>query len=166
MPIHIVKRALIGICLVAIACRAPTEHGARLVLSTDRASYVAENVTRDERFPQFTFTVITRVDNAGDAPGFLPRCTPQTSSPIFGIEQLAPVNPDGSAYNPAWACVGNVPSIRIEPGASHTDTLRLVGPLAFKSGGGPYVGSLSGRVRLSYLDGVGAEFTIVTDTVP
>jgi len=160
------KRALVGICLVAIACGAPTEHVARLVLSTDQASYVAQNVTRDARFPQFTFTVITRVDNAGDAPGFLARCTPQTSTPIYGIAQLAPVHPDGSAYNPAWACVGSVPPIRIEPGASHVDTLRLVGPLAFKSGGGAYIGSLSGRVRLSYLDGVGAEFTIVIDTVP
>ena len=165
MRIHMEKRSLVGICLAAIGCGAPTEHGARLVLSTDQASYVAHDVTRDARFPQFAFTVITRVDNAGDAPGFLPRCVAQTSTPIYGIAQLAPIDPDGSAYNPAWACVGGVPPVRIEPGASRVDTLHLVGPTAFKGGGGPYIGTLSGRVRLSYLDGVWAEFTIATDTV-
>jgi hypothetical protein len=37
----------------------------------------------------------------------------------------------GIAYNAAWACVGHDQPIRVDPGATRTDTIRVRGPNGF-----------------------------------
>jgi hypothetical protein len=74
--------------------------------------------------------VITRYTNPTAAPVYLWTCYPDSPSPMYSV--VAPGGAsNGIAYNAAWACVGHDRPIRVEPGNTRTDTIRVRGPNGF-----------------------------------
>ena len=129
------RPALVMLACSALACAdAPTEvaseRRAHLGASdgsftTDRAVYVAEAVDGEPAYRRYRFRLVARFTNTTDHPVYLARCYADTPTPVYGVEQLDPiVDSWGSAYNPAWACVGHDMQIEVMPGATREDTWR------------------------------------------
>jgi hypothetical protein len=106
--------------------------GSRGNLTTDSAAYTATRLR--ELWPGvwvYGFRVVTRFTNPTAAPVYLWTCYPNDRSPIYSVVAAGQRTSSGVAYNSAWACVGHDRPIRVDPGATHVDTLNLRGPNSF-----------------------------------
>lgn len=108
--------------------------------------------------------VALRYENRSSSEADLDRCTPTSRSPIYAVNLIAPRDSEGSAYNPAWACVGDVSPIVVPPGASRVDTLSLTGPSAYDAAQQRYLGALTGTFQISYADATSNSFNISLPT--
>lgn len=100
--------------------------------TTDSLTYTARHI--EDLWPGvpiYGFTVITRYTNPTSEPVYLWTCYPDSPSPMYSVVASGGGVSDGVAYNSAWACVGHDRPIRVDPGATRTDTLHLRGPNAF-----------------------------------
>src|SRR5688500_16273703 len=73
------------------------------VVQTDTPKYVAQ---APQGGGQWRFRVIARFTNTRPDTLFLGRCFPDSPRPTYGVELLQPLNGEGSAFDPVWACVG------------------------------------------------------------
>lgn len=122
-----------------------------LMLSIDRASYTSAPLAGPGTFLTHGFTLIATFTNQGAAPVYLARCFPDTPIPIYSVRLVdSPDDALGSAYSPAWACVGHDQQIRVAPGSTRTDTLLIAGPNGTVGITHEPLGALSGEMRLSY----------------
>ena len=100
--------------------------------TTDSAVYTARHI-QDlwPGVPIYGFTLVTRYTNPTQAPVFLWRCYPDSPSPMYSVVAPSGGSSTGIAYNAAWACVGHDRPIRVDPGATRTDTIHVRGPNGF-----------------------------------
>ena len=127
----------------------PTDLDVRL--STDEEEYAAAQREGAGTANRYGFSVIVRAENRSPGAIYLARCTPESGTPIYGIQALE----DGetvaeSAYDPGWACVGHSNQFRLPPGTVRVDTLHFTGPTAVDGRTGQLLGSLEGRMRIVY----------------
>jgi hypothetical protein len=115
-------------------------------ISLDRARYVAARVSPAGAFPLYAVTVVARLRNDGAAPLHLEACG-AARGPIYGVEQVRPADPDGSAFSPVWGCPAGAPLV-VAPGAERVDTLVLRAPNGVQAGRA--LGALAGTVRVTY----------------
>ena len=125
-------------------------------LRTDSSSYVA---TRTGGV-QVAVRLILAYHNPTDTAVALDRCLPTDSYPIYLVDLVLPVNAEGAAYNPGWACVGGVSPIIVSPKATRVDTITLRGPTAYDNKAQRYLGALSGIFRIGYGGQVSNGFSI------
>jgi hypothetical protein len=139
------------IALTLSSCTTGPDSGVREAVrfTLDRTEYVAAPI-RDEPPIRYEFQVIARIENQSDHTLYLARCFPDSPLPTFGVRLVAPRNPEGSAYDPVWACVGHDSPIVIPPGATRIDTIRISGPNAFQSGSLIGFGQLDGVFEFTY----------------
>ena len=99
--------------------------------TTDSVAYTARLIQEPWSGVRiYGFTLVTRFTNPTQAPLYLWTCHPDAAPPVYSI--LAPDGVfDGVAYNMAWACVGHDRPIRVDPGATRTDTINVRGPNRF-----------------------------------
>lgn len=117
--------------------------------SLDRAEYVAVQV-RNQPPIRYEFQLTATLENHSRQALYLTRCHPDSPVPLFGVQLVTPDNPDGSAYDPIWACVGGDFAIVVEPGTTRTDTFRISGPNSFQSGTQVGYGQLDGMFEFAY----------------
>jgi hypothetical protein len=136
--------AVLAACSSATAPAAADDAAAAITL--DRARYVAARVSPAGTLPQYAVTVVARLRNDGAAPLHLEACG-AAPGPIYGVEQVRPADPDGSAFSPVWGCPAGAPLV-LAAGAERVDTLVLRGPTGVQ--GGRVLGALQGTVRVTY----------------
>lgn len=82
---------------------------------------------------------------------YLARCTPASPQPIYSIELIESNGSDwGSAYSPAWGCVGHDQQIAVVAGGTRVDTFHITGPNSWDGVTHKPFGTLTGRMRLVY----------------
>ena len=146
------------ICTTAACSDAPTSAlGAANLLATDEGNFTTDQAvytaTRDPsvEYLRYEFQLVARFTNTTNKTVYLSRCYPDTPTPTYGIQLLGQgVDQWGSAFDPAWACVGHDRQIEVPPGATRTDTFEIGGPNAFDGVSGRPFGTLVGRMRLLY----------------
>jgi len=145
LPITRVTALLLGACTLDLTDPAQTG------LATDRASYVARYESGQGTYRQFTFTVVARFTNHTAGTLYLGRCYPDSPHPIYGVELVdASRSAWGSAFGPAWACVGHDDQIAVAAGETRVDTLQLRGPNGWDGRTGEVFGVMDGAMRLVY----------------
>lgn len=154
MPLRVVKKvalsALVALTLSSCTTTAPDSGlPAGVRFSLDRPEYVAVQV-RNEPPIRYEFQLTATLENRSDQTLYLTRCHPDSPVPLFGVQLVTPDNPDGSAYDPIWGCVGGEFPIVVEPGATRTDTFRISGPNSFESGTHIGHGQLDGMFEFAY----------------
>ncbi len=117
-------------------------------IQTDRLTYVATYEQGEGTYRTYSFTLITHFANPTPDPIYLERCSPTSPRPIFGVPLLNPALE--SAYSLPAACLGHHNPIRVAPGETRTDTLRITGPYAFDGVSGAPLGYLEGRYRILF----------------
>ena len=151
--------AAFGLGLAVAACSDPAAPGLSAgilsgrngaALTTDSSEYTATYIGGDGPYRSHGFRVVARFENQTLRTLYLARCFPDTPVPIFGVQLEGAGDSWGSAYNPAWACVGHDNQIVVPPAQSRTDTLLIRGPTAFDGRTGQHFGTLTGRMRLVY----------------
>ena len=131
--------------LIGLACVNPSEPEPKLILETDRASYVA-SADPDPRFDYLTTVIVTFRNETGGVVR-INRCTATTSHPPYSVE---PADRGEAAWNPDIACAPNAPMLQdVAAGQERTDTLVLRAPWQRLFNGQP-VGSTSGDFHLTY----------------
>lgn len=115
-------------------------------LETDRDVYTAS--CRGEGYAKVCkFTLVMTYTNQTDATIYFEHCGPDSTTPIYGFQELME---EESAYNAAWACTGQDRSVRVLPGEKRTDTLEVWGPNSYDGEMGKPFGVLEGRLQVSY----------------
>jgi len=117
-------------------------------IQTDRLTYVAAYEQGEGTYRTYTFNLITHFANPTSAAIYLKRCDPTSPQPLFAVPLLNPALE--SAYSLPAACVGHHNPIRVAPGETRTDTLRIAGPYAFDGVTGTPLGYLEGRYRILF----------------
>lgn len=152
------NRAAIIACVGALAAACgddpfgPLSEQANEAVRTDRDRYVAARVPGSSApFDQYEFTLVATFTNPTAATLYLGRCYPDSPGPMYGIELVQPENPDGAAYDAAWACVGHQRQFAIPPGRSRVDTLRVRGPGSWDGATHDHLGVLEGLFRILYV---------------
>lgn len=143
--------AALSVIILFAACSPLTESDDKpLKMVTDHQVYTATQVGGPIPFRSYSFRAIVKTTNRGDEEIYLARCSPQSREPIYGVEHLEPIDEWGSAYNPAWACVGHDNQFELQPGDTRTDTILLTGPNAANGITKEPYGRLDGIMRISY----------------
>ena len=93
------------------------------------------------RAQDLQFTVVIEYTNRSDADVYVQDCGSGIGPPIYYLESS---EGGDSAYNPIWGCTGS-DGLRVTPGDSRVDTLRLAALWADREGA-----QLSGRMRIGY----------------
>ncbi len=122
-------------------------------VQTDLLSYTAVHRFGEGSYKTYGFRVVTQFTNRRATPVYLANCTPERTTPSFGVILAVGTNDTvgyGSIFNAVWACVGHDRQIEVLPGATRTDTLDLVGPNAFSGTTGQPFGTFDGRLRLGF----------------
>jgi hypothetical protein len=142
------RSAVLTATCLALACSSsPSEPGTGANLTTDRSTYTSSYRSGDGASASYGFRLVARFVNPGTQTLYLERCYPTSRTPIFAvILDTSALSVAGSAYNPAWACVGHAQQIAIAGGATRVDTLEIAAANAWN--GTP--GTFSGRMRLVY----------------
>jgi hypothetical protein len=154
--------------ILLASCGNPVIPGdAALVVTTDKTSYVAEQVGLDERYLEYEFQLVATVENVGTGTAILQRCRGDESWPIYGIEMLDAPDPWGTAFDPVgWDCAGHDRHIRLDPGEARQFTYTIRGPNAWDGRTGEAFGALEGEMRLHIADGVSNVFAVVVRPEP
>jgi hypothetical protein len=125
-------------------------------MTTDSTEYLAHPVERVWNRQRYGAMVAMTFANDESRPRYLARCRSDDRTPIYGVERMT-VDDAGSldresaaAYDPRWACVGDVAPIEVGPNATRVDTIRLTGPQLFHGATNEPVGLLEGRFRVTY----------------
>lgn len=120
------------------------------ILTTDRTSYTAVSASVVYGYSLYAIPVVTKYTNETRDTVFLARCFPTSPSPTYDLLQIAPPDPEGSAYSPVWACVGHDQQIAVAPGAARVDMLTLRGPNVFDGITHRPFGATSGTVEVRF----------------
>jgi hypothetical protein len=122
-------------------------------VQTDSVAYTATLLGGEGSYRTYAVRVVARYTNRTPGPVYLARCYPSSPTPIYGLGLVGDTTGGGtwgSAFNPAWGCVGHENPIEVAAGSTRTDTLILRAPNAWDGvTKGPF-GRLDGRLRLAY----------------
>jgi hypothetical protein len=142
-----VSNVRLSIVLVAaLSACSVNEPGAGWI-ATDSTSYTAQLVPGTTG--QYAFRVITRFANRGLVDVYLGRCSPASSSPMYGVTRWA--SSGEAAYDPAWGCVGHDKQFLVRPGGVRVDTLDIRGPNVCQNGASGCEGALEGAFRIAFV---------------
>lgn len=123
-------------CAVSLAFSAcsssPTEPSRSASVTLNASEFVAARLFPASTLPQYQVIVVTNIQNTGAGPLYLTACG-SSRTPVYGVELVSPDNPEGSAFNAAWACPAGSAHV-LSPGAQRTDTLTLRAPRAVENG--------------------------------
>ena len=130
------------------------------LLTTDASSYVARLTGPGS----YSLRIITRYANPSDTAIRLGRCYPDTPYPMYGVKLVSPENPQGSAWNPNWGCVGlrDDQLLLVPPHMERVDTFNMIAPNTWDGITHQHYGELSGRFRIVYGGQASNEFTITS----
>lgn len=121
------------------------------LIQTDQVEYLSEVVGGEGHYTRYAFIVVARFRNETGHTLSLSRCEPDSPTPLYGIEALGAEDGVPAGYSPFWACVGHDAPLRVEPGETRVDTLRIEGPNSWNGLTGEPRGVLEGLFRLHYL---------------
>lgn len=145
--------AWIALAVAAAACApsGPTEPtDASLELRTERESYAAALIGDNGAQVTYELRVVAVLENRGRVPVSIARCYPDSPHPIYGVGLVDAPEGSRAAYGGPWACVGHDRPIRLDPGQSRTDTLRLLGSERRALRPGEPADVAAGEMRLRY----------------
>lgn len=138
-------------CAVSLAFAAcsssPTEPSRSASVTLNASEFVAARLFPESTLPQYQIIVVTSIQNTGAGPLYLTACG-SSPTPVFGVELVSPNNPEGSAFNGAWACPAGAAHV-LAPGAQRTDTLTLRAPRAVQNG--RTLGVVEGTMRVVFV---------------
>jgi hypothetical protein len=137
--------------VAACAPAGPTgPSAAELELRTEREAYVAERLGDNGVQVTYRVSVVTVLENRGQTRVSIARCNPDSPHPLYGVGLVDAPAGARAAYGGVWACVGHDRPIRLDPGQSRTDTLRLLGSQRRGTGPGEPVDIVAGEMRVRY----------------
>jgi hypothetical protein len=150
-PCALLRRLAPAAVVLAGGCSQGAElsTGATEIIQTDRASYVAVDVSAGRGPSTYAFTIVARYTNRTGAPVRLGRCSPDSPVPVHDVALVGARAGEGSAFSPVWGCPHG-PAFVVQPGATRIDTLRIQGPTVVDGKTGRPSGRLEGRMRLVY----------------
>jgi len=125
-------------------------------LRTDANSYTAVATGGGD----FEVRVVVTYRNAADTAVGLDRCTPADSFPVYSVPVFVPLDPEGSAYDGPWACLGEVPPLVVAAGGMRVDTIVLHGPTTRDHYTHQGYGVLAGTFKIAYGGQASNPFTI------
>jgi hypothetical protein len=133
--------------LALIACgTSPTESSRWATVTVNASEYTATRIDPESVLPSYRITVVTSIRNTGPGPLYLAQCG-SAPPPMYGVELVRPTNPEGSAFDAAWACPAGTPIV-LAAGAVRTDTLTLHAPRGVQNGRA--VGVVEGTMRIVF----------------
>lgn len=124
------------------------------MLSTDRAEYSAADLSPGSPLLEVGFPIVVRLENRRPYRVYLRVVGPGVGEPMYGVRLVHPNGPyDHSAYTRAYTLAGMGPGTMLEPGEVRVDTLLLRGPNGFEHTTHKPLGTLTGKMQISYVMG-------------
>jgi hypothetical protein len=141
-----IRKVLPGLVLAcAMGCDGNVDSEPPRLISVDQPLYTSSYISGDGIYETFGFRIVATVTNPGSRPLRFARCTPETTTPMYG---LVPVSGGETAYSAGWGCAGGTSPFVVLPGATRVDTLFTSGPNAWAGTPRQPVGVLEGTLEL------------------
>lgn len=138
-----------------LACSNPTspfEFGAaRLVVTTDMASYDAAPTDTDPTVRDYQFTIDVRIENLGTGTARLDRCLADDEAPMYVVTLPGDRPGETSAYRPIWGCTDTYRPILLAPGEVRNFRYQLLGPNLRHGGSRDPIGVFTGPMAIMFL---------------